>query len=125
MNRCSGAFSFGETEGLKRLTIFNNIKRCRNIPSTAMFQAAFQILPRPKAILNAGASCIYLKRYRNNPAFLHGKTSDKLHTLSDCEKKDLGSLARSRTGNRRSGRQIGKHTSELQSRGHLVCRLLL
>jgi len=25
----------------------------------------------------------------------HGKTSDKLHTLSDCEKKELGSLARS------------------------------
>src|SRR5207253_7978834 len=51
-----------------------------------------------------------------------GYLDRRLHQLIVC---DMATHINGSTGYGRHGRRSEEHTSELQSRGHLVCRLLL
>src|SRR5215510_16494492 len=63
--------------------------------------------------------------------FFNDTATTEIYTLSLHDALPISQPARSRRPRRRLGRGRGRdgrseeHTSELQSRGHLVCRLLL
>src|SRR5207253_7847007 len=81
------------------------VERWRRGPKTSMHS---RIMPAP---------------WRNKPT----ATSTILHKtyMTPCMRLNIGASLRTVLRPKRRNSKIGKHTSELQSRGHLVCRLLL
>src|SRR5690625_6328395 len=95
---------------------------CYIAASSFVFQQEFGLSPRGYAAvfaLNALGMCV--------GSFVNSRCIDKLGT----KKVMLGGLCLALLGNVLlliavlSGARSEEHTSELQSRGHLVCRLLL
>src|SRR5690625_7076747 len=74
-----------------------------------------------KKAIQAARTAFDEGNWPNTPATERGKLVRQIATLIERDKEELARLESLDTGKTRSE----EHTSELQSRGHIVCRLLL
>src|SRR5439155_11466285 len=89
-------------------------------PYTTLFRSRLELLGKLILLLGRGAAPVAPHRERSHPGCVEIR-----HELRLDELLDLGRIACLELLVAADRRRSEEHTSELQSRGHLVCRLLL